>query len=202
MVNSWFLRNFGLQPYHLIQKEMEDWAESGSPSEIWVGEHPLVISKGVRAKRLQDNYNYPVCQSSRGGLLSLHLPGQLVFYPLYRFKTNFDVQRFVFLLEEMMICYLSQLQIQSYRCLGTPGIYTKFGKIASLGLRTRRGGTIHGLSFNLCCPLRPFSFIESCGQKNMSITNLAAHGIFPMISSVKNTFAEIFLQLLFEEFGA
>lgn len=202
MASYWVIRNFGFEPYSRIQKEMEDWAQSHRSSELWVGEHPVVISKGVRSKRLEQDYDYPVCQSSRGGLLSLHLPGQLVFYPLYRFKENFDVQRFVFILEEMVISYLSQLNIPSYRCIGAPGVYTKFGKIASLGLRTRNGGTIHGLSFNLCCALMPFSLIDSCGQKNMPITNLAAHGIFPMLSSVKNAFAEIFLQLLSEEFGS
>lgn len=198
---AWPIRDFLYQPYAVIHQEMQHWAESGAPSQIWLGEHPLVVSQGVRARGIALNLPYPVQRSSRGGLLSLHLPGQLIFYPLYRYKDNFDVPRYVALLESVVMQYLDSVGVHSYRCRGFPGVYTSQGKIASLGLRTRCGGAIHGLSFNVCCPLYPFTLIESCGQKEMPITNLAAHGIFPMLVTVKKTFAQIFLQLLAQEFG-
>lgn len=128
--------------------------------------------------------------------MSLHLPGQLVFYPLYRQPESFDIQKYVALLEETVLCYLSQWPIAAFRCESLPGIYTSRGKMSSLGLRAKKQGIIHGLSLNVCCPLQPFEYIENCGSRNIPMTNLAAHGIFPMLSSVKKELAAIFLTLL------
>jgi lipoyl(octanoyl) transferase len=166
-----------------------------------MGEHPIIVTQGVRARKIAGPSDIPLCQSSRGGMLSLHLPGQLVFYPLYRFDTRFDISRYVWLLEQMILDYLALWQITGYRCLGAPGVYTCYGKIASLGLRVRQHAVIHGLSFNISCPLQPFERLENCGQKNLPITHLAAHQIFPMLSSVKTILPEMFLQLLKQEWA-
>lgn len=190
------VRDFGCQPYAHVQEEMEQWAQSARSSEIWVGEHPLVVSRGVRAHRDKGPWPFPSVRSSRGGLLTLHLPGQLVLYPLCRMGSSWDLNHFVFVLEETVINYLNQWGIAAYRCAGLHGVYTRFGKISSLGLRVRRSAVIHGLSLNLCCSLLPFQQIVSCGQNQIPVTNLAAHGIFPMISSVKKELVALFLNTL------
>ncbi len=57
---------------------------------------------------------------------------------------------------------------------GAPGVYVDGEKIASLGLRIRRGKSFHGLAFNVNMDLEPFQRINPCGYKGLQVTNLSA----------------------------
>jgi lipoyl(octanoyl) transferase len=56
---------------------------------------------------------------------------------------------------------------------GAPGIYVDGDKIASLGLRVRRGCTFHGLAFNIDMDLEPFSRINPCGFEGLRVIRLS-----------------------------
>ncbi len=53
-----------------------------------------------------------------------------------------------------------------------PGVYVDECKIASLGLRVRRGCSFHGLALNVDMDLQPFSRINPCGYAGMQMTQL------------------------------
>jgi lipoyl(octanoyl) transferase len=57
---------------------------------------------------------------------------------------------------------------------GAPGVYVDGVKIASLGLRIRKGRSFHGLSFNIDMDLEPFQRINPCGYEGLRVTNLSA----------------------------
>jgi lipoyl(octanoyl) transferase len=50
-------------------------------------------------------------------------------------------------------------------------------KLASLGLRVRRGGSYHGLALNVAMDLEPFRRIDPCGYRGQAVTDLATLGI-------------------------
>ena len=53
-----------------------------------------------------------------------------------------------------------------------PGVYVAGAKIASLGLRVRRGCSYHGLSLNVDMDLEPFSRINPCGYEGLAVTSM------------------------------
>jgi lipoyl(octanoyl) transferase len=55
-------------------------------------------------------------------------------------------------------------------------VYVAGKKVASVGLRIRRGASYHGLAFNVNMDLEPFQRINPCGYAGLQMTQLAALG--------------------------
>ena len=68
---------------------------------------------------------------------------------------------------------LAHLRVKGERVEGAPGIYVAGDKVASLGLRVRRGRTFHGLAFNIDMDLEPFQRINPCGYAGLQVTQLS-----------------------------
>jgi len=134
-------------------------------------EHPSVITLGLRAHRkdLQElgleQLTYPIYKIKRGGLATIHNPGQLVIYPILDLKKyNLSVKCFVSLLFQTTQKTLQDFGICSDIDLDkNPGVYTNIGKIAFCGLQIQNGITSHGLSININNDLTDFNKIQSCG---------------------------------------
>ena len=58
-----------------------------------------------------------------------------------------------------------------------PGVYVDDDKVASVGLRIRRGSSFHGMALNVDADLEPFSRINPCGYKGLEMTDLKTLGI-------------------------
>ena len=56
-------------------------------------------------------------------------------------------------------------------------MYVDGRKIASVGLRIRRGASYHGLAFNVNMELEPFQRINPCGYAGLQMTQLAELGL-------------------------
>ena len=65
-----------------------------------------------------------------------------------------------------------------------PGVYVEGRKLASLGLRIRRGCSYHGLSLNVDMDLAPFRRINPCGFRGMEVTRLADLGVDADVAGV------------------
>ncbi|HMB58664.1 MAG TPA: lipoyl(octanoyl) transferase LipB, partial [Xanthomonadales bacterium] len=75
-------------------------------------------------------------------------------------------------IEQAIIDVLAVYQVSAERTKGAPGIYVGGAKIASLGLRVRRGCVFHGLAFNIDMDLEPFQRINPCGFEGLEVTQL------------------------------
>lgn len=148
-------------------------------------EHPLVMTLGVRAHKLDITnlttkpWTAPVVKVSRGGLATIHNPGQLVIYPIVDLKQNgLSVKNFVQALFEATQKAFKDLGIESTSDLcDQPGVYTNYGKIAFCGLQIKNGITLHGLSINIQNDISLFSDIESCGVAAPKIDSLKNQGV-------------------------
>jgi lipoyl(octanoyl) transferase len=119
----------------------------------------------------------PVLQIDRGGQVTYHGPGQLVVYPLMDLRrANFGVREFVTALEQAVIALAAQFGISAESRRDAPGVYVSGHKLASVGVRVRRGGSYHGLAVNVALDLAPFGCINPCGYAGLTMTQLSELG--------------------------
>ena len=177
------VRSLGLHDYEPLWREMQQFTETRSsltPDEIWFTEHPPVFTLGLNASRehLLTPGDIPVIQVDRGGQVTYHGPGQLMVYPLIDLKrAGLGVRDLVTGLEQTVVNLLANFDIEAASRKDAPGVYVEGRKVASVGLRVRRGGSYHGMALNIDVDLEPFSRINPCGFSDLEVTDLAALGI-------------------------
>jgi len=138
-----------------------------------------VFTLGVNASRahLLSPGDIPVVQVDRGGEVTYHGPGQLVVYPLVDLKrAGVAIRDFVTALERAVIDLAAQFGIRAEGRRSAPGVYVDGRKLASLGVRVRRGGSYHGLAVNVALDLTPFRRINPCGYQGLEMTQLTELG--------------------------
>jgi lipoyl(octanoyl) transferase len=173
------IRDLGLTDYTPVWRAMQDFTNTrtaATPDELWVLQHNPVFTQGQAGKpeHVLDAHGIPVIQSDRGGQVTYHGPGQLVIYFLLDVRRRgFGVRTLVDLIENSVIAVLGSYGIDAQLRKGAPGVYVEARKIAALGLRVRKGGSLHGLSFNVDMELAPFSYINPCGYEGMEVTRLS-----------------------------
>ena len=167
------------QPTVLAMQRFTAERTAETEDEIWLLEHPPVYTLGLAADRahLLVPGDIPVVQTDRGGQVTYHGPGQLVIYPLVDVRRlDLSVRALVMLLEQVVIDYVAGYGIAARGRRDAPGVYVDGRKLASLGLRIRRGATYHGLAFNVNMDLAPFTQINPCGIAGLEVTQLADLG--------------------------
>ena len=177
------VRNLGLQSYEPIWHAMQQFTDTRDAStgdEIWFCQHEPVFTLGLNANRdhLLAPADIPVVQVDRGGQVTYHGPGQLMIYPLVDLKrAGLGVRDLVTGLEQSIVDLVSESDITATARKDAPGVYVDGRKIASVGLRIRRGASFHGMALNIDVDLEPFSRINPCGFDDLEVTDLRALGI-------------------------
>ena len=175
-----------------------DLRDINTPDQLWLVQHPAVFTQGQagKAEHVLAPGDIPVIQVDRGGQITYHGPGQVVAYPLIDIRRKgIGVREFVILIEETIINVLANFDVEGRRVAGAPGIYVDGHKIASLGLRVRRGCTFHGLAFNVDMDLEPFQRINPCGFAGLQVTQLADLAVVDL-QQVENQLIEGLVQQL------
>ncbi|MGH8288305.1 MAG: lipoyl(octanoyl) transferase LipB [Steroidobacteraceae bacterium] len=173
------LRDLGLVAYEPTWRAMQRFTDErgpGTPDEIWLLEHPPVFTLGMSASRdhVLAPGDIPVVQIDRGGQVTYHGPGQLVVYPLVDLRrAGLGVRDIVTALERSIIDYAAELGIRAECRKGAPGVYVDGRKLASVGIRVRRGASYHGIALNVSADLEPFRRINPCGYAGLEMTRLA-----------------------------
>lgn len=176
------IRHLGLADYEPTWRAMQRFTEVrgvATADEIWFLEHPPVFTLGLNASRahLLAPGDIPVVQVDRGGQVTYHGPGQLVVYPLIDLKrAGLSVRDFVTALERGVIELAARFGIVAECRRQAPGVYVAGRKLASVGVRVRRGGSYHGLALNVALDLEPFRRINPCGYQGLQMTQLADLG--------------------------
>lgn len=146
-----------------------------TPDELWIVEHPPVFTQGQagKAEHLLNAGDIPVVQSDRGGQVTYHGPGQLVAYPLLDLRRlQLNVREYVSALENTVVAFLDYYGITAAPKAEAPGVYVIDAKIASLGIRVRKGCCFHGVAVNINMDLSPFLRINPCGFPAMKMVQL------------------------------
>jgi lipoyl(octanoyl) transferase len=176
------VRWLGRVPYEPTWHEMQRITaqrNAHTRDEIWLLEHEPVFTLGMNAdpSHLLAPGEIPVVQIDRGGQVTYHGPGQLVVYALIDLRrARLGVRDLVTALERSVIEYVGEFGIQARCRVDAPGVYVGSRKLASVGLRVRRGGSYHGLAFNVSMDLAPFQRINPCGYRGLQMTQLSELG--------------------------
>lgn len=178
-MNAPQLRQLGTQDYLPVWEAMQAFTRersSDTPDELWLLQHHPVFTQGQAGKpeHILDAHDIPVVQSDRGGQVTYHGPGQLVVYFLLDVRRRgVGVRDLVDLIELSILDLLQSYGIQGELRRSAPGVYAGGRKIAALGLRIRKGCSLHGLSLNIDMDLAPFGWINPCGYEGLEATQLA-----------------------------
>jgi len=177
--NTVRVRDLGLTQYAEVFLAMQEFTAQrtpATPDELWFTQHHPVFTQGQagREEHLLAPGDIPVVQTDRGGQVTYHGPGQLVGYLLFNLKARGLGPRSLVRGIEASICrLLAGYGIDAANRDDAPGVYVGGAKIASLGLRIRRGCSYHGLSLNVDMSLAPFAQINPCGLIGIEVTQMA-----------------------------
>lgn len=178
MSRSVVVRQLGCMAYeptwHAMQRFTQN-RDADTADEIWLLEHPRVFTQGQAGKveHILAAGDIPVVQVDRGGQVTYHGPGQLVAYTLVDVRrAGQGVRDLVTAIENSLIDLLGQYDVLAQAKPDAPGVYVGDKKIASLGLRIRRGCSFHGLALNVDMDLQPFQRINPCGYAGLQMTQL------------------------------
>ncbi len=176
------VRQLGMVDYEPTWRAMQrftDERDASTPDEIWFLEHPPVFTLGMNASaaHVLARGDIPVVQIDRGGQVTYHGPGQLVVYTLVDLRrAHLGVRDLVTALERSVIELAAGFGVSAEARRGAPGVYVDDRKLASVGIRVRRGASYHGLALNVALDLEPFQRINPCGYPGLEMTQLSELG--------------------------
>ena len=127
----------------------------------------LLVSKNI----LNEN-NIEFFETDRGGDITFHGDGQLIGYPIIRLDDPKKVVPFVRKIENVIIDSLAELSIEAFSKTDDTGVWTKEGKIASIGIKVSKWTTLHGFSLNISENTKGFDFINPCGSSDEHVVSI------------------------------
>ena len=176
----------GYAEAYALQKRVVAARKAGAIEDVLLlCVHPHVITQGRNGKRehllvsehvlRQKGMDY--YETSRGGDITYHGPGQIVGYPILNLSAiRRDVVWYVRTLEEAMIRATAEFGITAERVAGKTGIWVRAGnteeKLAAIGVHISRWVTSHGFAYNVSTDLRNFDLIVPCGIADRKATSL------------------------------
>lgn len=195
-------RHLGQRDYESVWHAMQAYTDNRdvtSNDEIWFVEHFPVFTQGQAGKEEHMLFagEIPVVKVDRGGQVTYHGPGQLVAYFLIDIKRlKIGVRQLVTRIENILVKLLSDYGINAYPKADAPGVYVDEKKIASLGLRIRRGCSFHGLALNVDMDLTPFKQINPCGYAGLEMVQVSDYCDVSHIKNVNQDLIPIITKLL------
>jgi len=181
------VRHLGQVDYRSTWERMQQFtaARTGETAdELWFLEHPPVFTLGMAGRRehLLAPGDIPVVTSDRGGQVTYHGPGQLVVYTLIDLRrAGLGVRDLVTALEQSVIQYAATLGVTASARREAPGVYVAERKLASVGIRIRRGCSYHGVALNVNMDLEPFLRINPCGYAGLAMVQLSDIAAVPEV---------------------
>jgi lipoyl(octanoyl) transferase len=169
-----------------LQEQAHADVLAGAEERVLLVEHPPVITFGRRAGVERNllatgeqlaSLGVEVVQSDRGGDITFHGPGQLVAYPIVRLSDHgLSVGGFVHGLEDAVSRTLARFGVTAGKDACAVGVWADDGgtpaKVCAIGVRIRRGVSLHGLALNVTTDLSYFNLIVPCGLECRPVTSL------------------------------
>ncbi len=185
------VQDLGLMPYRdawALQERVHAEVLNGGPQRLLLLEHPPVITFGrrpglrkniVASSESLARMGVEVVESDRGGDVTFHGPGQLVVYPIVRLSDHhLSVSAYVHTLEDVIIATLAACGVAGHKDPCAIGVWMRTSaegddaKIAAIGVRIRRGVTMHGLVLNVNVDLNYFILLIPCGLTGRPVTSM------------------------------
>ena len=166
----------------LLEERLNEIIEKRGDELIWTLEHKDVYTAGVSYKNneLLDK-SIKLVKTNRGGKITHHGPGQLVFYFVIDLnKREKNIRKLITSVENTIIDTLKEFNINVFADRKNIGIWykrkfnnkIKFEKVAAIGIKVKKWIAYHGFSINISNNLDAYKKIIPCGIKDKEVTNL------------------------------
>ncbi|MEO6699214.1 MAG: lipoyl(octanoyl) transferase LipB [Paraperlucidibaca sp.] len=178
MARPWSIRRLAEVDYtdsYAAMKAYTETRDADSSDQLWLLEHAPVYTQGQAGKpeHVLLCGDIPIVQSDRGGQVTYHGPGQLVGYLLVDIdRIGVNTRQFVERVEDALTDAIRSFGIAAEANREAHGVYVQGRKMASLGLRIRRGRSYHGFSLNVAMDMQPFLGINPCGYAGLVMCQL------------------------------
>ncbi|REH40460.1 lipoyl(octanoyl) transferase [Paraperlucidibaca baekdonensis] len=170
--------HLGVRDYADCYRDMKAFTEARTETcndQLWLLQHTPVYTQGQAGKpeHVLLPGSIPLVQSDRGGQVTYHGPGQLVGYLLLDIdRLTLSTRAFVERVEDALAAAIQHFGIAAEANREAHGVYVHGRKMASLGLRIRRGRSYHGFSLNVAMDMQPFLGINPCGYVGLEMCQL------------------------------
>ena len=168
--------NFALS---FLEQRLEKIHKNKCNELIWILEHNDIYTAGTSAKESEVlNKKINLVHTNRGGKITYHGKGQLIFYFVIDLrKRKKDIRKFISIIEKTIIETISEYKIEVFADKKNVGIWYKennsINKIAAIGVRIKKWIAYHGFSLNIDCNLKNYENIIPCGISDKGVTNLS-----------------------------
>ena len=145
---------------------------------IWILEHPSTFTAGPSSnKRDILDKSIDIINTSRGGKITWHGPGQLICYLVINLNNRKkDIRKFVNIIENSIIHSLKSFGIECFSDRKNIGIWSKLNnkdkKVGAIGIKVKRWIAYHGFSININNDISNYQKIVPCGIKDKGIATL------------------------------
>ena len=162
----------------LMEDRLSDIIENNSKELIWILEHNDIYTAGANYKENEIiDKSIKVYKTNRGGKITFHGPGQLIFYFVIDLrKRKKDIRKFITIIEKTIIETLEMYKIKTFADKKNIGIWyeknNKIKKVAAIGIRISKWIAYHGFSLNINTDLQKYKAIVPCGIKDKGVTSL------------------------------
>ena len=167
----------------LLEKRLSEIHAKKKNELIWVLEHKEVYTAGTSYKNneLLDK-SIKLIKTNRGGKITYHGPGQLVFYFVIDLnKRGKNIRKLISAVENTIINTLKEFKINVFADRKNIGIWhktksvnnIKIEKVAAIGIKVKKWIAYHGFALNISNNLDAYTKIIPCGIKDKEITNLS-----------------------------
>mgnify|MGYP002701163022 CR=1 FL=1 len=165
-----------------LEKKLNLIKKTKSSKLIWALENKEVYTTGTKYKtnELLDK-SIKLIKTNRGGKITYHGPGQLVFYFVIDLnKRDKNIRKLISSIENTIINTLKEFKINVFADRKNIGIWhkmksnnkIKIKKVAAIGIKVKKWIAYHGFALNISNNLDAYTKIIPCGIKDKEITNL------------------------------
>ena len=160
-----------------LEKRLDQLYTKKEKELIWILEHKEIFTAGTSYSKSEIiDKSIKIIKTNRGGKITCHGPGQLIFYFVIDLRNNKDVRKFINVIEKTIIETLQFYKIDTFADKKNIGIWHnsngKIQKIASIGVRVKKWIAYHGFSLNISNNLNQYKKIIPCGIYDKGVTNL------------------------------
>ncbi len=166
----------------LLENRLNEIHEKKNSELIWILEHEEVYTAGTSYKNDEVlDKSIKIIKTNRGGKITYHGPGQLVFYFVIDLnKREKNIRKLISSVENTIIDTLKEFKINAFADRKNVGIWhkrklnnkTKVEKLAAIGIKVKKWIAYHGFAINITNNLEAYKKIIPCGIKDKEVTNL------------------------------
>ena len=162
---------------NIMEERLEQIFNNKEKELIWTLEHEEIYTAGTSYNEIDIiDKSIKIIETNRGGKITCHGPGQLIFYFVLDLRNKKDIRKFINSIENSIIETLKTFDIETFSDKDNIGIWYnengKVKKVAAIGVRVKKWIAYHGFAININNNLDQYKKIVPCGIKNKGITNL------------------------------